>query len=301
MTPARPWLHVAMDLQDALQAFLVQLRADGRSPHTINQYRRHVTALIAWLHDRDAERKVACLSRELLAQFFADDAARVSSHGGSKKNTSLNAMRTSVRCFCAHLHDAGLVAANPARLLRRARCSPPPPKSLHADEHERLLAVLAAATGEHAERDRMLIELLLGTGMRIGSALALNIEDLDLEHGEITVRRAKNDRPSTVLVPKALASKLRGFVGDRASGPVFLADRRRVSTRHAQRRISDWFTKAEIRGKSAHSLRHTFACGLLAKTGDLRLVQDALSHASVVSTAIYARVDRGRLRAAVGA
>ena len=63
----------------------------------------------------------------------------------------------------------------------------------------------------------------------------------------------------------------------------------------------NWFEAAGIRGRSAHSLRHTFATGLLAKTGDLRLVQSALGHKSIISTTVYAQCDRGRLRAAVGA
>jgi len=70
--------------------------------------------------------------------------------------------------------------------------------------------------------------------------------------------------------------------------------------RHAQRRLAGWFATAGIQGKSAHSLRHSFACALLGRTGDLRLVQAAMNHASIVSTTIYTQVDRVKLRAAVG-
>ncbi len=166
---------MTMQLQAALQGFLLQLSADGRSPHTIGQYRRHVSTLIDWADRAGAGSDVGDLAPELLARFFANGAAKTSCRGGPKKAVSLNAMRTSIRCFCAHLHDAGLVPANPARLLRRARCAPPPPKALHADEQDRLLEVLAAATGPEAARDRMLVELLLGTGIRIGAALGLDV------------------------------------------------------------------------------------------------------------------------------
>ena len=290
-----------MQLQEALQAFLLQLSADGRSPHTIGQYRRHVTTLIDWIESVDAGSNVADLAPELLARFFADGAAKNSCRGGPKRATSMNAMRTSIRCFCAHLRDAGLVAANPARLLRRARCAPPPPKALHTDEQERLLDVLGAATGPEAARDKMLVELLLGTGIRIGAALALDVEDIDFEHGEMALRTTKNDRPATGIMPVAVAQKLTVFLGDRASGPIFVARGKRISTRHAQRRLADWLAKAGIEGKSAHSFRHSFATGLLARTGDLRLVQAALNHCSIVSTTIYVGVDRTKLRAAVGA
>ena len=281
-----------MQLQDAIQGFLLQLQADGRSPHTIGQYRRHGNALVNWLADTGADTDVVALTPDTIAKFFASDAARTSCRGGAKKATSANAMRTSVRCLAKHLHDAGLVATNPARLLRRARCAPPPPKALRDDEQARLLATLAAATGPEADRDRMLAELLLGTGIRIGSAIALDIEDLDLGHGELTLRTAKNNRPTTAVLPTAIAEKLKAFLGTRTTGPLFTANDHRVSVRNVQRRIAGWFQAAGITGRSAHSLRHSFATGLLAKTGDLRLVQAALNHASVVSTTIYAQVDR---------
>jgi len=163
--------------------------------HTIGQYRRHGTALANWLAETRAPTTVAKLTPAVLAKFFADDTAKNSCRGGAKKAVSLNAMRTSIRCFARHLHDAGLVPMNPARLLRRARCAPPPPRALHGDEQRRLLAVLGRAKGDEATRDRMLVELLLGTGIRIGSALGLDIGDIDFAHGEIILRTTKNDRP----------------------------------------------------------------------------------------------------------
>ena len=290
-----------MQLQDALQGFLVQLRADGRSEHTVRQYERHGRALAAWLADAGMGTDLGDLTPEVLARFFASDAVRTTCHGGARTAVSANAMRTSIRCLFAHLHQSGLLPANPARLLRRARCAPPPPKALHADEQQRLLEVLAAADGPEAARDRMLVELLLGTGIRIGSALALDIADIDFDHGEIALRRTKGDRPTTALLPTAVAEKLRAFLGDRRDGPVFLAGDRRVSMRHTQRRLAAWLQKAGIRGRSAHSLRHSYAMKVYRSTGDILLTQAALGHASIASTVVYAKAGRARVRAAVGA
>ena len=290
-----------MQIQDALQGFLRQLAADGRSPHTIGQYRRHGTALANWLVTADISNDVADLTPDVLARFFADSAARTSCRGGPKKAVSLNAMRTSIRCFAVHLHQSGLVPTNPARLLRRARCAPPPPRALHLDEQERLLNVLAKATGAEATRDSMLVELLLGTGIRIGSALGLDIEDIDFAHGELTLRTTKNNRPTIAMVPVALVEKLRAFLDGRTTGPVFLAADRRICMRHTQRRLAGWMQKAGVTGKSAHALRHTFACRIYQASGDLQITQAALGHASIASTVVYAQVDKARLRAAVGA
>lgn len=292
-------LHVAMHVQAALQAFLLQLEADGRSPHTIGQYRRHGTALATWLAARKVT-SVAKLTPDLIAAFFADGAAKNSCRGGPKKAVSLNAMRTSIRCFCSHLHDSGHVPTNAARLLRRARCTPPPPRALHADEQQRLLDVLAAAEGPEAARDRMLVELLLGTGIRLGSALALDVADIDFDHGEIALCHTKGNRPTTALLPSPVSQKLQHYLRHRREGPVFMAGDRRISTRHVQRRLATWLLRVNIRGRSAHSFRHSFAMRIYRSSGDLLLTQTALGHACISSTVVYAKTDPSRVRAAVG-
>lgn len=289
-----------MRLQDALDGFVRQLHADGRSRHTIMQYERHVLALGSWLAANGHDQDTASLTPDLIAQFIGTDGA-LSNRGGKKKASSTNTMRTSIRCFCRWLHQAAHVATDLARLLRQARCSPPPPRGLHADEQRRLLDAIKTANGAEAERDGMLIELLLGAGLRIGSAIALDIEDIDFAHQEVRLAATKNNRPTVAILPKSLTEKLRTFTGIRATGPLFLAAERRISIRHAQRRIACWLQKAGIAGRSAHSLRHAFATTLLAKTGDLRIVQTALNHSSIVATTVYAQADQRRLRSAIDA
>ena len=97
-----------MHVHAALQAFLLQLEADGRSPHTIGRYRRHVRSLATWLAT-NGNTQVAKLTPEVLARFFSADAAKQSCRGGPKRAVTLNSMRTSVRCFARHLHDSGLI------------------------------------------------------------------------------------------------------------------------------------------------------------------------------------------------
>jgi site-specific recombinase XerD len=301
MPSASPWLHVAMQLQDALRQFQVQLRADGRSEHTRNQYQRHVASLIAWLTEANRPTELEAITPAVVAEFFASDAAGTSARGGRKKATSANAQRTSLRCFFRWAHESGLTPTNAARLLKRARCTAPPPKALHPDEQERLLEVLRTADGPEARRDEMLVHLLLRSGVRIGSALGLDVADLDFTHGEIHCRSAKGNRPATIVMAKDLATRLRAFLDGRKDGPAFVAGDRRASVRHMQRRLANWLAKAGVRGRSAHALRHTYAMRIYGETGDLQLTQQALGHASITSTVIYARVDRSRLRAAVGA
>ena len=291
-----------MQLQDALARFLVQLEADGRSPHTIGQYRRHVTAFGGWLPHGGPRRAVAKIGHEDVAAFLAAPVARTAAHGGPKRAISMNAMRTSLRCFFRYLHEAGVVAQNPARLVRRAMCAPPPPRAFTDDERERLLATLKAAEGFEGRRDHVLVHLLLASGTRLGSCIALDVEDVDLAAGELRLNSTKGDRPERVFVGKDIAAHLHRYLGDRTTGPLFTDRRgRRLSSRHVHRRFKQWLTAAGItRSASPHTARHTFATSLLARTGNLALVQAALRHRSITSTMVYAKVNEASVRAALG-
>src|SRR5688572_23710155 len=102
-----------MRLQDALDRFVVQLQADGRSQHTIAQYRRHIALLGRWLEAAGHSDDVDELSHELLAQFLIAPDARTSQRGGTKKATSMNALRSSMRAFFHYVHEAGWARQNP--------------------------------------------------------------------------------------------------------------------------------------------------------------------------------------------
>ena len=293
-----------MNLELALDRFLVQLKADGRSPHTIAQYRRHIRLLARWMAKEGRASKVERIDHEDLALFLASPRARRSARGGMKKATSLNSLRSSLRCFFAYVHAAGYIPTNPARLIRRAICASPPPRSLSAVEQERLLKALAKGKGTAAERDYALFHLLLATGIRVGSALALEVRDVDLGRREITLRRAKGDRPDRVVLGRAIRQHLRAFTRGRSAGPLFTRNGggTPIGPRHANRRLQMWLGRAGIkRSLSVHGLRHTFATGLYQRTGDVLLVREALRHRSIASTLVYARPSEANLRVALRA
>ena len=292
-----------MHISQALDAFLVQLAADGRSEHTIGQYRRHVGALDRWLTTTGRPRDLLSIDHETLALFLVSDAARCRPDGKPKKATSTNGLRTSLRAFWAFTHAAGYVSINPARLIRRARCTPPPPRALSEDEVRRLLAAVDASEGVAARRDAALVRLLLGTGLRLSSALALTTDDVDLARGEVHVRKAKNDSPVTLPLSREATRDLRAYLRGRAPGYLFHGEDGPLTRRQAGRRIEEAAERAGLRGRaSAHVLRHIFACRLLRTTGgNLVLVQQALAHRSIASTTIYARVEAGALREALRA
>jgi integrase/recombinase XerC len=292
-----------MDLRQALQVYLLQLRADGRSPHTIKSYERHLGSLLDWLAKHGRSAALDEITPQVLAEYLAGDDVRASGRGGLRSTSTVNAVRTSLRVVFAWLHDAGHTRINPARLIRRAICSPPPPKPLNDAQVERLNSLMAAATGVAAARDRAMVALMLGSGLRIGSAVALDAADVDLANGVLTARCVKRDRVQRVFFGAEVRAELERLIARLPGpGPLFRAPNgQRMTVRHACRRITDWLDRAGVHDASPHSLRHTFATRLLARTGDLFLVQRALGHRSVASTVVYLQVDESRLKAAVGA
>ncbi|MBI1850652.1 MAG: site-specific integrase, partial [Planctomycetes bacterium] len=181
-----------MRIEQALDRFLVQLDADGRSVHTRKQYERHVGLLDHWLDSTDHTHSIERVNHETVAAFLSSTMARNRPDGKPKKATAMNAIRTSLRTFFRFAHAAGYVAQDPGRLIKRAITSAGPPRSLSIDEQDRLLDALDKGEGFEAERDRMLFRLMLTSGIRVGSAVALNVEDVDIAGQEVRIH-AKGD------------------------------------------------------------------------------------------------------------
>jgi len=292
-----------MQILTALTKFQIQLEADGRSPHTIKQYQRHIRLFALWLATEGHGGSIGTINHEMVARFLASNTARKKPDGGMKRSTSMNALRSSTRTFFNWCDAAGYVRKNPARLVKRAVCGTPPPKALNDSDERRLIGAFKEAATPEDRRDVALFTLMLLSGLRIGSALNLDVQDIDFERSEIRLRHAKGDREDLVYINKATRKMLQDYLGERSTGPVFLTIQgRRPSSRHIERRFRMWLQRAGItRRLTPHGLRHSFGCRLYARTGDLYLVQRAMTHRSIASTTVYARVPESRIRQALEA
>jgi site-specific recombinase XerD len=273
-----------------LAKYLIQLQADGRSPFWRDQIDRHIRFLDRWLRDHRMPGDVRRVTHEHIAAFLASPEANTRRDGRPKRATSTNALRSSVKTYLRFAFAAGYADRDAGMLIRRARCSPPPPRAIAPDDLKRLLATVDSADGWTAERDAVLFRALAETGVRIGSLLAATVEDLDLRHRELRLTTTKNNRPTVVPLPRELCRRLRHYLGERTSGPLFPAQGGRpVTGRQARRRMSQWLAKAGCRPASPHGLRHAFAERVYARSKDIAVVQAALHHRSIASTLIYAR------------
>ena len=294
-----------LSMTSALEAFCARLSAEGRSPGTIAAYRRDLV-LVA----RVAEREVPGLScrqvtSSLLEKVFASPEI-VEIEGGLRSPASLHRMKAATRAFFSWTEREGITANNPACTIRLHRLKRKPPGFLTAAEKRRLVKALKGQTGPTALRDRVMIEVLLGTGIRLGELAALDIDDIDLDAKHLRVR-AKGNVIQVKFIKTDLRRLLRRYLVERQRlgtpdiEALFLSNR---STRLCQRQIANrfahWMKQACI-GKhlTPHGLRHTFATLLYSATNDLLLVQRALGHRDISTTQIYTHLVDGRLEEAL--
>lgn len=278
-----------MQLSDALLKFTIQWEANGRSRHTIGQYNRHLLLFARWLRIRGECDALETIDHETVACFLASNMAKARADGIVKKASSTNALRASLKGFFRYCHDAGYVAKDPTRFVRKANCAPPPQRALSEGEIAKLREALAICNDPAGRRDRVLFELLLQTGIRLGSALGTDGHDFDRDRGTLLLRTTKGSRPTTITIPPGLLDELAALATCAGPGPIFQNPAGwRLSARCVQRRFQQWLARAGVnRYATPHSLRHTFATDLYRATKDVLLVKESLRHRSIASTLVY--------------
>ena len=290
-----------MKLSAAIRRFDAQLRADGKSPQTLAVYLQDLRSFRRWL-GKDLD--VGKITPELLARFFTSRCFTCRADGSLKRATSLNRTKSAIRSFFRFLSDAAHIRRNPARLVRLSRTNRKPPSWLSQKETEQLLKTIRKARTPIARRDYTIFGLLLGTGIRLGTLVALNVEDVVLVRSTVQVK-GKGGMEQLVFLSRALKRQLKSYlVGRRDPGaPLFLSNRgSRLGSRQVELRLEYWVNQSGIHSRcTVHTLRHTFATRLYEQTGDLRLVQRALGHRRVATTEIYTHISDARLKRAVQA
>jgi integrase/recombinase XerD len=213
-----------------------------------------------------------------------------------------------VRQFFDFLVRRGVVFHNPAAELRMPRSSALPRRVLSEREVHRLVTAPSASSWR-GRRDRAILELLYGTGIRRGECVRLDVTDVDLREGRLLVRntKGKKDRalPLTGRAAAALDIYLRdvrpGLLDDGpAEQALFLTWYRKEVRRMADVTLAvlvrKYASRAGIDDAHPHGMRHAFATHLLRNGADVRHVQELLGHQRLTTTALYTRVSARELR-----
>jgi integrase/recombinase XerD len=275
-----------------LDAFLA-LSAARLAPRTVEAYRRDLTSLSGWLG-----RPLASATTEELERWVAElRAAGLSPATIARRVASL-------RSLFRHLVLIGSVSESPAAELELPRRIRRLPRTLSPGEAERLIEA-AAGTTPRALRDRALVELLYGAGLRVSEAVGLERGGVDLDQRLVrTVGKGGKER--VVPVGRQAVDALRRYL---ARGRPYLDRRHRPELfLNAQggglTRAGAFLILRQLAAKAGleperihpHLLRHSFATHLLEGGADLRSVQEMLGHADLSTTELYTHVTDRRRR-----
>ena len=272
-----------------LARWLVALRAErNASPHTLRAYEGELGALAEFT----APRRLRDLA-------LRDLRAWLGSLGGASAPAPASMARhiAAVRTFYRWLLREGVIPSSPAERLRSPRVPRRAPRFLDVPEAADVVE-RPTQSGRLHFRNRALLELLYGAGLRVGEAVALDTIDVDLEERLVRVRgKGGKDRvvPFGPPAAEAIALWLSGLPPE---GPLFRnRDGGRLSARSAWRIVRDAGAANGVASVHPHALRHTCATHLLDGGADLRAIQELLGHSDLSTTQRYTHVDAAHLLA----
>jgi integrase/recombinase XerD len=275
-----------------LDGFLA-LSATRLAPRTVDAYRRDLAGLADWL-----DRPLSSATTEDLERWIAELRAAGLSPATIARRIA------SARSLFRHLVLVGAVSENPAAELDLPRRVRKLPRTLSPGEAERLIEA-ASGTTPRVLRDRALVELLYGAGLRVSEAVSLDKAGVDLDQ-RLVRTIGKGGKERVVPVGRQAVDALRRYLSrgrpylDRRHRPeLFLNAQGGALTRAGAflivRRLAE---KAGLEPERVHPhlLRHSFATHLLEGGADLRSVQEMLGHADLSTTELYTHVTDRRRR-----
>lgn len=285
-----------MTFADAIREFDLHLRAErNASPHTRRAYLSDLRQLAARLGPLASPARVTPAQvREHLAEL----------HRRSHPATLARKL-AGIRCFFRFLVRQGVCALDPTAGIPAPRAPRRLPTPLSVDDCRTLIEA-PPARGAAEVRDRALVELLYGAGLRVAELCSLDVRDLDLRRGELRVL-GKGGVERVVPLPAAARAALEAYLAPRRGAgvlgePLFTTlrsrsgARRRLDPRDLRRILKRRGRRAGIADRvHPHRLRHSYATHLLDMGADLREIQELLGHASLSTTQKYTAVSAERL------
>lgn len=287
-----------MRIEDAREEYLSYLVVErGSAKNTVEAYGRDLAHYQSFLLDR-GKRDVASIERADIEAFVSAYAQL--DYAASSTERALAA----VRGMHAFLVAERIVDSNPARavpLPKRPQCLP----RVLSVEQVRALVEQPFAQDATGQRDRTILEVLYGCGLRVSELCGLDVRDVMLEEGIVRVF-GKGSKERVVPLGGAAKSALRDYLATwrpqlarpaSTHDAVFLNRRGGRLSRQSVHTICERYGRlVGISGLHPHTLRHCYATHLVEGGADLRVVQELLGHASIATTQIYSHIDRTHIR-----
>ncbi len=281
-----------MSAYPSVESFLA-LSTARLAPRTVDAYKRDLADFCRWLDDSPDDVDAARLAEYVASMRAAGLAA-----------TTIARRVAALRGFYRHQVLLGVRGENPAAELELPRRRRTLPRTLSPGEAERLIEA-ASGTTPRSLRDRALVELLYGAGLRVSEAVGLERNGVDLDQRLVRCL-GKGSKERVVPVGREAVEALRRYL---ARGRPYLDKRHRPelflnAQGGALTRAGAFFILRRLAATAGlepgrvhpHLLRHSFATHLLEGGADLRSVQEMLGHADLATTELYTHVSDRRRR-----
>ncbi len=293
-------------MKKLIEKYLKYLQVErNSSPHTIISYKNDLTSFLDFCtsqfecdpEDVDVQR----ITRLIIRLWLGD----LSEQGLSK--SSIARKVAALRSFFKYTFKRGYITKNPAHLLVVPKKDKSLPKTVTPEDLSRMLENVNIETTRGLQ-DRAILEVFYGTGIRVSELVGLNLTDLDLRAGQITVR-GKGNKERIVPLGATARDILKDFTKKRIElyGPRTNSDARkalflaasgqRAYVRAVRYMVEKYLSReSEVTQKSPHVLRHSFATHMLNNGADIRLIKEFLGHANLAATQVYTHTSVERLK-----
>jgi len=302
------------DIEEVIVRYLEFCEIDKNlSQNTIKMYHFYLSDFIGWMKSYLKQDLILLkdISTELIKKYRINLNRRIStkSHTSYKRSTQKTFL-VALRAFLKYLVvEEGIEVVPPEQIIL-GKSEDTLPKVLNEEQLGRLFEV-QNLNKRSGMRDRTILETLFSTGLRVSELVSLNKDDINLKSGEFTVI-GKGRKARTVYLSKGAIDWLKRYLATRNDNftPLFIrysgkrmaendfeGESLRLTPRSVQRLVKKYITRSGVSvDATPHTLRHTFATGLLAEGADLRSVQELLGHSNVSTTQIYTHVTNEYLR-----
>ena len=279
---------LARDFGLSLDGYLKMLGQQGKSAHTLSAYGRDLTELVRLLTEGSSE-----TAQELKRRDFVAALKRLSQQGLSER--TLARKLSAWRQYCGWLVQSGMMDNDPTFNLKAPRLPERLPKTLPQEELNHMLDS-APADDSLAVRDHALFELMYGSGLRLSEIHGLDLVDVLLDEGWVSVTGKGRKERQVPLSGKSVEA-LRAYLSERVAADSETAlftgkNGTRLGQRQIQKRLQTWAVQqGSGQHISPHMMRHSYASHLLQSSRDIRAVQELLGHSNLSTTQIYTKLD----------